>query len=60
MNSIPTSLTLEQAQKLTELLQEARKLLSDAGSPFQMYKPNYASAAARIDDALGEFGVSND
>lgn len=60
MNSIPTVLTLEQAQELTELLQEARKLLSDAGSPFQMYKPNYARAAERIDEVLGELGVSKD
>lgn len=60
MNSIPTSLTLEQAEQLTELLQEARKFLSDAGSPHQMYKPSYASAAARIEEALNEFGVSRD
>lgn len=57
--NIPTQLTPDQAETLTELLREAQKQLRDAvGS--QIYLPNYASTSARIGEALRGLGVESD
>lgn len=57
--SIPTTLTQQQADKLTELLREARKQLSDAAGS-RIYQPSYAPTSGRIAEALRELGVDPD
>ncbi len=57
MQTIPTTLTPEEAEQVTELLILARKCLRDAASPSRIYFPNYASAAVKISEALVRFGV---
>lgn len=57
--SIPTTLTPQQAAKLTELLRQARKQLRDAAGS-RIYLPNYAPTSGRIADALRELGVEPD
>lgn len=54
--SIPTNLTPEQAERLTELLLNARNQLRDAAGP-RIYTPNYATTSANIAEALRELGV---
>ncbi len=54
--SIPTTLSPEQAEELTELLLNARTQLRDAAGS-RIYLPNYASTSARIADALRSLGV---
>ena len=57
--TIPTTLTPQQAEEITELLLQARKQLRDAvGS--RIYLPNYASTSSRIAEALRELGVDAD
>ena len=53
---IPTTLTPEQAEELTELLRQARKQLRDAAGS-RIYLPNYAPTSARIAEALRKLGV---
>lgn len=57
MQTIPTTLTPEQAEQVTELLKLARKYLSDAASPSRIYLPNYAGAAVNISEVLLQLGV---
>ncbi|MFN4266382.1 MAG: hypothetical protein ACK4F8_11630 [Aquabacterium sp.] len=57
--SIPTTLTPEQAEQLTELLRQARKQLRDAAGS-RIYLPNYAPTSSRIGDALRDLGVDPD
>lgn len=54
--NIPTTLSPEQAEELTELLLNASKQLRDAAGA-RIYLPNYASTSARISDALRALGV---
>ena len=54
--SIPTTLTPEQAEELTELLLHARNQLRDAAGS-RIYLPNYASTSARIAEALRGLGI---
>uniref|UniRef100_A0A6H1ZHB5 Uncharacterized protein n=1 Tax=viral metagenome TaxID=1070528 RepID=A0A6H1ZHB5_9ZZZZ len=54
--TIPTTLSPEQAEELTELLINASKQLRDAAGS-RIYSPNYASTSARIADALRSLGV---
>lgn len=54
--SIPTTLTPEQAQELTELLVLARTQLRDAIGDC-LYWPNYALTVVRINDALRAFDI---
>jgi hypothetical protein len=57
--SIPTTLTLQQAEELTELLRQARKQLRDAAGSL-VYLPSYAPTSGRMADALRELGVDPD
>lgn len=56
-NTIPQSLTRDQAEELTEVLLLARKHLSDAASPFRNYAPIYAISATKIQEVLESLGV---
>lgn len=57
--TIPTTLLPKQAEKLTDLLREARKYLRNAHSP--VYSPHLKAAlAGRIGDALEALGVEPD
>lgn len=55
--SIPTTLTPQQAQELTDLLMKARQYLHDAAGPSRVYSANYGSASGDIADALRKLGV---
>lgn len=53
MNSIPKNLSDEQAEIITTLLKDARRLLRDAASPSPIGTPgSYSIIAQRIDDVL--------
>ena len=56
MNSIPTTLTAEDAEEITKLLQDARKYLRDAMG-MKIYQPNYTSASTRIAEVLQRFEI---
>lgn len=56
-NTIPQSLTRDQAEELTEVLLLARNHLSDAASPFRIYAPSYATSATKIQEVLESLGV---
>lgn len=56
MNSIPTTLTAEDAEAITKLLQDARKYLRDAMG-MKIYQPSYASASTRIAELLQRFEI---
>ncbi|MCE2660451.1 MAG: hypothetical protein LW854_19775 [Rubrivivax sp.] len=56
MNSIPTKLTDEDAQEITDLLREARKFLRDAVGG-QMHQANYSSTVTRIALVLQRFEI---
>lgn len=57
MHTIPTNLSVDQAEQITELLLEAKKYLADAASPLQVYGPNYVGAVQKIGELLTELGV---
>ena len=58
MNSIPKNLNDEQAEIITTLLQDAKRLLSDAASPAPISTPDgYSIIAHRIGDVLRACGV---
>lgn len=57
--SIPTTLTPQQAEELTELLRQARKQLRDAARS-RTDLPNYAATSGRIAEALRALGVDPD
>lgn len=59
MDTLPTTLTTEQAIELAEILKLARKYLRDAGGS-RIYPPNYGSASSRIADALRTFNIDPD
>jgi hypothetical protein len=53
MNSIPKNLNDEQAEIITTLLKDSRRLLRDAASPSPIATPgSYSIIAQRIDDVL--------
>lgn len=56
MNSIPTTLSAEDAEEITKLLQDARKYLRDAMG-MKIYQPNYGGASARIAELLQRFQI---
>ncbi len=56
MNSLPTTLSAEDAEEITKLLQEARKYLRDAMGT-KIYLPNYGGASSRIAGLLKRFHV---
>lgn len=53
-------LSSEQFAELADLLKRSKRFLSDAASPCQMYKPNYASLVAEIEEAMEVFGMEKD
>lgn len=58
MTTIPTNLTGEQAEILTTLLQDSRRLLRDAASPYPISTPgSYSIIASRIEEVLRACGV---
>ena len=56
MSSLPTTLSAEDAEEITKLLQEARKYLRDAMG-MRIYLPNYGGASSRITELLQRFHV---
>ncbi|WP_172751430.1 hypothetical protein [Diaphorobacter sp. LR2014-1] len=54
--TVPTTLTEEQAEAITELLIQARIQLRDAAGA-RHYEPNYGTTSRRIADVLEELGV---
>ena len=56
MNSLPTTLSAEDAEEITKLLQDARKYLRDAMG-MKIYQPNYGGASARIAELLLRFQI---
>lgn len=57
--SIPTTLTLEQAEELTSLLRQAQVQLSDAAG-YRDLVPHYVPTSVRIAEALRDLGVEPD
>lgn len=59
-SSIPKNLNDEQAELITTLLKDSRRLLRDAASPSRIATPgSYSIIAQRIDGVLRAFGVEN-
>lgn len=56
MTSLPTTLSAEDAEEITKLLQDARKYLRDAMG-MKNYLPNYGSASSRIAELLQRFQI---
>lgn len=56
MNSLPTTLSPEDAEEITKPLLEARKYLRDAMG-MKIYLPNYGGASSRIAELLQRFQV---
>lgn len=56
MTSLPTTLSADDAEEITKLLQEARKYLRDAMG-MKIYLPNYGGASSRIAELLQRFHV---
>lgn len=56
MNSLPTTLSAEDAEEIAKLLLEARKYLRDAMG-MKIYQPDYAGASSRIAELLRRFEI---
>lgn len=57
MSTIPTNLSTEQAEEITEVLLLAKRYLADAASPSPIYSPSYASTAQKIESLLRDLNV---
>lgn len=57
MDNASIQLNTDQANRITELLLEAKRLLADAASPSPDFKDNYVRTAVSIGDLLRELGV---